>query len=709
MHRAIVERAAALAAALVVLASVLPAAGHCSAGVVADAERWSTLDFPGPDPGRAAATIDGDRLRLENDALAVEWRTPDQGAHLAAVLDKRSGAAISTGAELFVLTLADGRVVRASELKRVGPPRSEKLAANPQAVSIAHRSPGQQLSVTFAGLDGSLEVLWQAVLRDGSNYVRQSVTLKALKEQIPIKNIRLIDLPALGARVAGTVAGSPVVEGSIFFAYEHPNAKNEVVDIQPPGEPNPPMKQIRCSLDRQQPLQPGGVPSGSLVQSSVVGAAPQGQMRRAYLYYIERERPRPYKPFLHYNSWYDIAWGDRKMDEKQCLGVIEAFGRELTQRRGVAMDSFVFDDGWDDNRTLWGFHSGFPRGFAPLDAAAQKYKSHVGVWLSPWGGYGQAKAERLKYGQTQGFETNQNGFSLAGPKYYARFRDACAEMIRKYDVNYFKFDGVGAGNDRAGAEAQYLADIEGLLRLCEDLRRLRPDVYLSITTGTWPSPYWLFWGDSTWRNGADCGFHGAGSMRQQWITYRDTYTYRMVVRRGPLYPLNSLMVQGICYAQLGTATKMGSDLKDVIDEIRMLFASGTQLQELYVTPQMMTPPMWDALAEATAWSRENADVLVDVHWLGGDPGAGEPYGYASWSPRKGIFALRNPSDKPREMTVELKDAFELPDGAPRRYALQSPWKENGQTPKVTLQAGTPHTFKLAPFEALVFEAMPVRQ
>jgi hypothetical protein len=671
----------------------------------------------GPDPGKAAAGIDGDRLRLENAALAVEWRIPEQGARLVSVRDKRSGASISAAAELFVLTLADGRSVAASGLKRIGPPRSEKLAADPQATCIAQRSAGQQVSVTLAAPDGNLEILWQAVLRDGANYVRQFVTLRALKEEIPIQSIRLLDLPrgggyartpypptALGVSVAGSVAGSPVVEGTFFFACEHPNARNEVLDAQPQGEPNPPMKQIRCTLDRKQPLQA----DRPLVESSVIGVAPAGQLRRAFLYYIERERPRPYRPFLHYNSWYDIAWGDRKMDQRQCLKVIDAFGRELFQKRGVALDSFVFDDGWDDNRTLWRFHSGFPKGFTPLRAAAEKYKSHVGVWLSPWGGYGQAKVERLKYGRTQGFETNPSGFSLAGPKYYARFREVCAEMIRKYDVNYFKFDGVGIGNNRDRADPQALADIEGLLRLCEDLRRLRPDVYLSITTGTWPSPYWLFWGDSTWRNGADCGFQGAGSMRQQWITYRDTFTYRMVVRRGPLYPLNSLMVQGICYAQLGTATKMGRDLRDLIDEIRMLFGSGTQLQELYVTPQMMTPPMWDALAEAAAWSRANADVLVDVHWLGGDPGAGEPYGYASWSPRKGILALRNPGERPAEIKVDLTTAFELPDGAAIRYTLVSPWKENRQTPKLTLDAGSPHTFELAPFETMVLEALPVR-
>ena len=40
----------------------------------------------------------------------------------------------------------------------------------------------------------------------------------------------------------------------------------------------------------------------------------------------------------------------------------------------------------------------------------------------------------------------ENGFSLAGPKYYARFREVCAEMVEKYGVNYFKFDGIAQGD-----------------------------------------------------------------------------------------------------------------------------------------------------------------------------------------------------------------------------------------------------------------------
>ena len=36
---------------------------------------------------------------------------------------------------------------------------------------------------------------------------------------------------------------------------------------------------------------------------------------------------------------------------------------ELVRRRGVTMDSFLFDDGWDDPSRLWQFNVGFPDGF----------------------------------------------------------------------------------------------------------------------------------------------------------------------------------------------------------------------------------------------------------------------------------------------------------------------------------------------------------
>ena len=229
---------------------------------------------------------------------------------------------------------------------------------------------------------------------------------------------------------------------------------------------------------------------------------------------------------------------------------------------------------------------------------------------------------------------------------------------------------------------------------------------LSITTGTWPSPYWLWYGDSVWRNGDDLGFHGAGSMREQSITYRDMFVKRAIVDRAPLYPINSLMIVSLCQAQSGLAAKMVGDVGDLADEIRMAFAGGTQLLELYVTPSRMTAEGWDVLAECTRWSRENADVLVDVHWVGGDPGKAEPYGYAAWSPRKGILLLRNPADAPQSIRVDLGAAFELPAKARTAYRVSAPWSAADRNVPERLAAGQLYELKLNPLEILLIEAVP---
>jgi hypothetical protein len=593
-------------------------------------------------------------------------------------------------AQCFQIILEGGQLIKASDLKVVGMPKLERLEPNRESCRLAEQFGGRQISVTLASSDNNLEVEWRAILRDGSNYIRQEITLAAANKSIKIEEIVLLELSESNAKVMGTVDGSPVVVGNMFFAYEHPLSKSRKLQRNLNG--------FRCSLPYMIFLKP----DEPIMHSSVIGVVPQGQLRRGFLYYIERERAHPYRPFLHYNSWYDIGYRAEKILEHDFLEVIKLFGNELIEERKVVMDSFVLDDGWDDPASLWRFHKGFPNGFSNLQKAAKEYGSILGAWLSPFGGYGQAKKERLKYGQQQGFETNKSGFSLAGSTYYTRFRDVCVKMLREYELNYFKFDGIGAGGRPTGTNNEFARDMNALLQLISDLRRVKPDVFINITTGTWSSPFWLWYCDSTWRSGRDWGTHGWGSKRQQQITYRDKETYHNVVIRAPLYPLNSLMTQGVMFANHG----LPNDNEKLTDDIRAFFAGGTDCQELYITPSLMRPQDWDALAEAAKWSRSNADVLVDTHWIGGDPAKGEIYGWASWSKRKGILALRNPLDKPGSITLDIGKAFELPKGAARRYSLKSPWKKDLNKPAIVLIAGKNHTFELKPFEVLVFDATP---
>jgi len=678
------------------------------------------LEFPGPAPGDGQGRISRSELVLENKVLACTWDISEGRLKPKHVMDKLSATTLQLReSECFQLILDGGRVVRASDLKIVGKPNLKNLEPNRKSFRLAEsgfRRSGQQITVilTSSSLgvltnDNNLKVQWRAILRDGSNYVRQQVVFTAKNQAIEVREIVLLELAAPQAKVMGTVDGSPVVAGNMFFAYEHPLSKNSIFDIRYSEFPaaGGVLHHFRCSSPRSTPLKPGQ----PLVQSSIIGVVPQGQLRRGFLYYIERERAHPYRPFLHYNSWYDIGYGAEKIQERQCLEVIELFGKELIKQRKVVMDSFALDDGWDDTASLWQFHKGFPNGFTPLRKAAEKYDSTLGAWLSPFGGYGKAKQERLKYGRQQGFETNKSGFSLAGPTYYARFRDVCVNMIRRYGLSYFKFDGIGVGGRPTGTAVEFVQDMEALLRLISELREVKPDLFINITTGTWSSPYWLWYGDSTWRSGADWSTHGWGSKRQQQVTYRDKETYHNVVRRAPLYPLNSLMTQGIMFANHG----LPNEVDGLIEDIHAFFAGGTNCQELYITASLMRPQHWDALAEAAKWSRNNADVLVDTHWVGGDPAKGEIYGWASWSKRgtsqsgksKGILSLRNPHDKPGNIKVDIGKTFELPAGAAQKYSLKSPWRQDADKPAIVLSAGKEHTFELKPFEVLVFDATPL--
>lgn len=239
----------------------------------------------------------------------------------------------------------------------------------------------------------------------------------------------------------------------------------------------------------------------------------------------------------------------------------------------------------------------------------------------------------------------------------------------KNGINHFKLDGT-SGVERLIPGSKFASDFEAIINLIDGLRKERPDLYVNLTTGTWASPFWFGIADSIWRGGWDHEFIGEGSDRNQWMTFRDGQIYANNVAVSPLFPINSLMTHGVIY------TKRARNLQkvegnDLTNEIWSGFGSGTQMQEMYITPSLLTQPEWDTLAAAAKWARNNEGTLVDTHWVGGDPAKLDVYGWAAWSPEKGILTLRNPSSVSQTWSFEAASVFELPVGAPLRYKLSS--------------------------------------
>lgn len=642
------------------------------------------LEFPGKNPGSPSATEKDGSLTLSNDAIVVSWS--NKGGHLApeTITNKFSSQTYSRlGKILFRIKISEGgaeRVLTSADMEEVKAPAIESIKGDAKTVRAGERFDGKAITATLRDTKSGVTVEWRAEMREGGNYVRTLVKTSGGATTVDFKGLDTLAVREKKPTVFGWMSGDVIAAGQTFFATESPFALTR-------SSPDDFSQRLEFSLPLNKDT--------SYTFSTVVGAVPEGQLRRGFLYYLERERARPFRQFLHYNCWFDMGYD---LSEKSLLNSIKAFTQEMTTKRGVAMDGYVIDDGWDDwNTGFWAVNkTKFPSGFDALVAEVERANSHLGIWISPLAGYAHSP-ERIEQARKLGLVSGKE-LNLSDPKYYAWFRDYCANLMTKNKMVYFKWDQAGHG-----VSPHFMA----LLRCAGELRKINPDLYVNITMGTWASPFWLTVIDCTWRDGDDVNYEGKGNDREKWITYRDAVTFKFVLGRCALYPLNSIMVHGILNAPGCNANRCFKAGNDLVHEARSYFGMGSGLQELYLMPSAMAPESWDAVASAAKWAKLNADVLVDTHWVGGDPQKLQIYGWASWTPRKGILTIRNPDDVTKEFAVDIGQAFELPAGAEKSYKMTSPYPDQ-KIQTVGLTAGQPHTFTLEPFDVLVLESQPTK-
>jgi hypothetical protein len=640
-------------------------------------------------PGRATAIQSGRNFVLANNVLEMGWSLEAGHLRLTRIADRMNGRSYLQSNEVFEVQLDNRTRISSSACQLVGSPTLEVITPVSDSACAAMHLGGWKIAARFKHEAAGLTVQWNAELRDGSHYVRQILRIEGAKGTL--SEVNCLETNVGRAWNEGSVlAGNPVCNDHLFMGQELPMSKNVVKSGVLSGDSGA----VSCGLSCKLPLQTGK----AYEFSSVLGAYPEGQRRRAFLRYLERERARPYRQFLHYNCWFDLHI---KLNEQDILKNVQAFTEEMTVKRGVAMDSYVLDDGWDNPREgFWTIdRKKFPSGFDTVTSELDRVNSHMGIWISPLAGYAFI-GERVEHASKLGLVRAGSFLDLSYAPYYEWFRDFCANMVKTNKVNYFKWDKAGEG-----ASPHFMA----LLSCARELRQIDPNLFFNVTVGTWASPFWLNVIDSTWRGGEDVGWDWTckGNDREKWLNYRDGVTYRNVVKAGPLYPLNSIMNHGIVHASLGAAGRAAGTGTDLRNEARSYFGSGTALQELYIQPSIMTSQAWDTVAAAAKWARLNADVLVDTHWVGGDPTNREIYGWASWTPQKATLTLRNPDDQPREITLDAVEVFELPSFAAKDYVMTSPYADQ-RIQKVEMKAGNPSVYSLQPFEVLVLESSPTK-
>ena len=608
--------------------------------------------------GNASLVAERGVYTLQNDLLKANFVAKNN--HL--FFDGCEQLGLLPGSELFSILLADGREVPASSmnLKSV-----EELNLTPAegAAKGSLKLNGKAIEAHFTFED--LSIVWRAVLRDGSHYLRTEMDINANKDvamrgiiamKYSFNNKFSKQLP----HVVGNTRGAVIANDKIFAGLETPMGINTVASA-----PTVETSVLQGLWSRQTTLQAGKTWN----VGAVVGLIAKDQARRSFLAYSERERAVPWRATPVYISWYELNI-DRNNSEdysenmtiNQCVDVIKHWNKDFFKKYKKNVKTFVFDDGWD-KYGLWTFNKNFPNGFKEIDKEARKMGSGIGAWLGPVGGYGQSGTYRRNYWKDKG------GMQLSNPAYYKTFLDACTNMINSYDFRFFKFDGISAQASAIGPDAGARGDenAEAIINIEREVRKIKPDIFLNTTVGTWASPFWFQFTDAVWRQVADYNVIGnQGSDRERWITYRDHLVYQNFVQNSPLCPINTLMTHGFILSKWGAVSK-DMDYEGIVRELRCAFACGSGMVELYNDYELMNKinkgALWKDLAECIDWQEANADVLPDIHWVGGHPWDGKKaniYGWAAWNGKKAVFTLRNPAAYEQTIKLTLRKALDIP-------------------------------------------------
>ena len=614
-------------------------------------------------PGVAKITQKSNSYQLANKVLNASFI--NTGGKL--YFNGCSELGLQPSTELFKVLLGDGKTITASEMK-LEDVKMVTLAENPSAATASLRYAGKALEARFTYEE--LSIVWRAVLRNGSHYLRTEMDIQAAKD-LPMKGIVAMNyLVAKNSaytapEVVGNTRGAILASNHIFAGLETPMGLNSCKD-----EGN--ATHIEGLWRRNTTLKAGKTWN----ISSVVGLVAPKQLRRSFLAYSERERAVAWRPYPVYISWYELNI-DRNnaqapsykgnMTVEQCADVVSHWKTHFYDKYQMAPKAFVWDDGWDQYGT-WTFNPNFPNGFDEPANEAKKMDTGIGAWLGPVGGYGQSGEYRRAYWRSKG------GMQLSNEDYYNFFIRCCTNMIDRYDFRFFKFDGISAQASAIGPDEGTRGEenAEAIISIERAVRQKRPDIFLNTTVGTWASPFWFHFTDAVWRQEGDYGEAGdQGTDRERWITYRDRLVYQNFIQRSPVCPINTLMTHGFILSRWGAVSK-NMDYDGIVREMRCAFACGSGMVELYNDYKLMDEikdnqgnagALWKDLAECIKWQQEQADVLPDAHWVGGNPWDGKKanvYGWAAWNGKKSVLTLRNPSTSAQSFTTTLREALEIP-------------------------------------------------
>lgn len=398
---------------------------------------------------------------------------------------------------------------------------------------------------------------------------------------------------------------------------------------------------------------------------TVCGVCSPGAARDAFLAYLEDVRLAPPRMVACYNSWWTLP---QVVKQKDNLALIRELKASMHDPHGVFFDIVTTDMGWSNPRSIWELdRSILPEGFDDIRAIVEPAGGRLGLWMSPSERY--PPVCDYDWAEKNGYvvlrpQGNRPGLSLADPRYREETKAALRKLIRENKLAHIKYDGFLAEEDRPhhgllpGIDSvEPLAEYS--LELLHASKQENSDLVTEPTYmnafATYISPWILMYSDTIWGNsGGDLppGMTPAPDYREAATTAREWYIFSSLDEIWA--PQNALHYFDIVHVDAREGFP---------NHAAMAFGRGRFFVSTYLNPKVMNAEDWRIYAGMLKWARANAGILRHTLVIPSDLAAGEPYIYAHWDGKRGILAVRNPSNESKTFSVDLARA-----GAPRDLA-----------------------------------------
>jgi hypothetical protein len=452
---------------------------------------------------------------------------------------------------------------------------------------------------------------------------------------------------------------------------------------------------------------PGGLHSGSnwlLLNSTVVGVSQPGAVREAFLEYLEDVRLAPAKLVACYNSWWTLPIVVRQEDS---LSLVRTLKEKLHDQHGVFFDIVTTDLGWSNPRSIWEIdRTKLPNGLDDIRGMVEAAGGLLGLWMSPSEVYPDVcDYEWLeKKGYFVVRRQEDSGLSLADPKYRNAVKEQLSKLVRDNNLGHVKYDGFIAeeqathhdllpGEDSVEPLARYS------LELLEVSRKTNPTLVTEPTylnsLANYISPWILKYSNSVWGNaGDDCppGINPAPDYRESCTNAREYYIFSSL--HEVWLPQNAVQYFDIVHCD---------DATGFANHAAMAFSRGRLFVPTYLNPRFMTDDDWRIYAGLLKWARTNEDILRNTVIIPSRVELGEPYVYAHWLGRRGILAVRNPSNATRAFDLDMRAAQAPKDLSDAACYTQYPYRKGIAR---QIKSNSIISLKLAPWELLILEIMP---